>query len=59
MKVYDCFMYFDEDVILDLRLNYLNPYVDKFVIVESKFTHSGKKKSYCLILKNLKILKIK
>ena len=44
MKVYDCFMYFDEDIVLDLRLNHLNPYVDKFVIAESKFTHSGKKR---------------
>ena len=44
MKIYDCFMYFDEDVILDLRLHYLNPYVDKFIIVESKFTHSGQKR---------------
>ena len=38
MKTYDCFMYLDEDVVLDLRLNYLNNYVDKFVIVESRFT---------------------
>jgi len=34
----------NEDVVLDLRLNYLNNYVDKFVIVESVFFHSGKKK---------------
>ena len=36
-------MYFDEDTIVDLRFNCLNNYVDKFVIAESKFTHSGKK----------------
>ena len=41
MKIYDCFMYFDEDPILDLRLNYLNEFVDQFIIVESKFTHRG------------------
>ena len=41
MKIYDCFIYFDEDLILDVRLNILNKFVDKFVIVESKFTHSG------------------
>ena len=34
-------MYYDEDLIIDLRLNYLNDYVDKFVIVESSYTHSG------------------
>ena len=32
MKIFDCFMYFDEDLILDLRLNYLDPFVDHFVI---------------------------
>jgi beta-1,4-mannosyl-glycoprotein beta-1,4-N-acetylglucosaminyltransferase len=41
MKIFDCFMYYDEDLILDLRLNLLSNYVDKFVIVESKYTHSG------------------
>ena len=37
-------MYFDEDLILDLRLNYLNKFVDFFVIVESTFNHKGEKK---------------
>ena len=41
MKIFDCFMYFDEEIILDLRLNMLNPYVDYFVIVESIYTHKG------------------
>ena len=41
MKIFDCFMYFDEEVVLDLRLNILNEYVDYFVIVESIFTHKG------------------
>ena len=44
MKIFDCFMFFDEEMLLDFRLNYLNDYVDKFVIVESKYTHSGKKR---------------
>ena len=44
MKIYDCFMYFDEEVVLDLRLNTLNEFVDYFVIVESKFTHKGDKR---------------
>jgi len=34
-------MYFDEEVVLDVRLNTLNKFVDYFVIVESKFTHKG------------------
>ena len=37
-------MYFDEEMILDLRLNILNKYVDYFVIVESTFTHRGEKR---------------
>ena len=44
MKIFDCFQYFDEDIILDLRLNTLNDTVDKFVIVENLFMHSGKEK---------------
>ena len=30
-------MYFDEDLLLDLRLNILNDYVDKFVIIEPRY----------------------
>ena len=44
MKIYDCLIYFNEDLLLDIRFNYLNKYVDKFVIVESTYTHSGKKR---------------
>tara|TARA_B100001559_G_scaffold271157_1_gene239503 strand:- start:360 stop:1250 length:891 start_codon:yes stop_codon:yes gene_type:complete len=44
MKIFDCFMYFDEEVVLDLRLNILNEYVDYFVIIESIFTHKGEKR---------------
>jgi beta-1,4-mannosyl-glycoprotein beta-1,4-N-acetylglucosaminyltransferase len=41
MKIFDCFMYFDEDILLELRLNYLNKFVDKFVIIESSYNHKG------------------
>jgi beta-1,4-mannosyl-glycoprotein beta-1,4-N-acetylglucosaminyltransferase len=34
-------MYFDEEVVADVRLHTLNEFVDYFVIVESKFTHKG------------------
>ena len=44
MNIYDCFMYFDEDLLLDLRLNVLNKYVKKFVITEATYTHNGSKK---------------
>ena len=52
MKIFDCFMYYDEDLILDLRLNYLNNYVDKFVIVESSYTHSGDSRKCLFDIKN-------
>ena len=41
MKIYDCFMYFDEEVVVDVRFHTLNKFVDYFVIVESRFTHKG------------------
>jgi beta-1,4-mannosyl-glycoprotein beta-1,4-N-acetylglucosaminyltransferase len=44
MKIFDCFMYFDEEVVLDLRLNTLYKDVDYFIIVESNFTHKGYKR---------------
>ena len=45
MKIFDCFMFYDEDLLLDLRLNILDKYVDYFVIVESKFFHNGKNRN--------------
>ena len=44
MNIYDCFQYFDEDLLLDIRLNVLNQYVKKFVITEATYTHNGAKK---------------
>ena len=37
-------MYFDEDLLLDIRLNSLNKYVKKFVIAEATYTHNGSPK---------------
>ena len=47
-------MYFDEDLILDVRLNILDRYVDHFIIVESKFNHKGEKRSLNFDLKKYK-----
>ena len=44
MKIVDSFMYFDEDMVLDIRLNTLDKYVTKFIICEANFNHNGKKK---------------
>ena len=44
MKIYDCFSYWDEDLLLELRLNILNEYVDYFVIVEGNKTWQNNSK---------------
>jgi beta-1,4-mannosyl-glycoprotein beta-1,4-N-acetylglucosaminyltransferase len=44
MKIYDCFMYFDEDLMLDIRLNILNQHVDGFIIAEATLDHAGNAK---------------
>ena len=59
MKIYDCFTYFDEMMLLNFRLNCLDKYVDKFVIVECKYNHRGIKKGFKLDLKKIKNFKDK
>ena len=54
MKIFDCFMYFDEDLILDVRLNYLDKFVDQFVIVESVYGHNGEKRKPQFDIKKFK-----
>ena len=44
MKIIDCFMFYDEDMILDIRLNILNKFVSYFVICEANFNHNGTKR---------------
>ena len=44
MAIYDCFQYFNEDNMIDLRMNILDKYVDYFVISESTKTHQGENK---------------
>ncbi|HUD02185.1 MAG TPA: hypothetical protein VMR37_07640 [Rhabdochlamydiaceae bacterium] len=45
-KVYDCFNFYNELELLELRLNELNDYVDKFVLVEACETQNGKPKKF-------------
>ena len=54
MKLIDCFMYFDEDLVLDIRLNTLNDIVDRFVIVEATTDHAGNQKKLNFNKKNFK-----
>jgi len=59
MKIYDCFMFYDEDMLLDIRLNILDKYVDFFVIVESKYFHNGKERKLNFKIDNYKKFKNK
>jgi beta-1,4-mannosyl-glycoprotein beta-1,4-N-acetylglucosaminyltransferase len=59
MKIIDCTTYYSEDLMLDIRFNILNEYVDKFIIVESKFSHSGEKKSLNFNINNFSKFKDK
>ena len=56
MKIYDCFTFFNELELLDLRLKELYNYVDYFVLVEATLTHTGKTKD--LIFEKLQSLGI-
>ncbi len=55
MKLIDCFMYFDEDLVLDIRLNTLNDYVDEFVIAEATMDHAGNTKKLNFNINNFLI----
>lgn len=46
MKVYDCFPFFNELDVLEIRLKELWDVVDVFVLAESNLSHSGKPKEY-------------
>ena len=59
MKLIDCFMYFDEDLVLDIRLNTLSSFVNKFVIAEATRDHAGKQKKLNFDIKNFSKFKDK
>ena len=59
MKLIDCLMYFDEDLILDIRLNVLYDSVDKFIIAEATRDHAGKEKKLNFDLNNFSKFKKK
>ena len=59
MKIFDCFMYSNEKDLLDLRLKYLDKYVDYFVIIESCFNHKGEKRKLLFNHKKYKRFKNK
>ena len=44
--IIDSFIFFNEKELVNLRVKYLNPLVDFFVIIEANITHQGKKKDW-------------
>ncbi len=59
MKIYDCFMFSDENMILLIRLNELNKYIDKFIITEAAYTHDGSPKKLNFDINNFREFKKK
>ena len=59
MAIYDCFQYYNEDHLIDLRLNILDKFVDYFVISESNKTHQGKDKKINFNINNFSKFKDK
>ena len=45
MKIIDTTTFFEENMLMDIRFNILDPYVSKFIVCESKYTHSGQIKN--------------
>ena len=44
MRIFDCTTFYSEHLMMDMRFNILNEFVEKFIVCESTFSHSGKKK---------------
>ena len=59
MKIFDCFLYNGEKIVLDIRLNTLSEYIEKFIIVESKYDHQGNKKKLTFKVDDFKKFKEK
>ncbi len=59
MKIFDCTTFYSEDLMMDVRFNVLNEYVHKFIVVESKFSHSGNPKKLNFNINNYKKFKDK
>jgi len=59
MKIFDCTTFYNEPMMLEVRFNILNKYVDKFIVSEAKYSHSGEKKKLNFNIKNFNDFKKK
>jgi hypothetical protein len=46
MEIVDCFPYFNEKELLELRINLMYDYVDRFIITDANHTHKGDPKPF-------------
>ena len=49
MKIYDCTTFYSEHMMMDVRFSILDKYVEKFIVTESLYSHSGKRKELNLM----------
>ncbi len=49
MNIIDCFQYYNEKELLELRIRLLYDYVDKFIICDANRTHKGIPKDFTVI----------
>ena len=59
MKIIDCTSFYNEHMMYEVRLNVLKDKVDKFIVTESTFSHSGKKKKLNFDINNYPKFKVK
>ena len=59
MKIYDCTTFYSEHLMMDVRFHAMNDYVEKFIVTESTYSHSGEKKKLNFDLDNYKKYKDK
>ena len=52
MKIFDCTTFYAEHLMMDVRFNVLNDYVEKFIVCESTMSHSGERKKLNFDIKN-------
>ena len=45
MKIFDCTTFYNKNLMSEIRFNMLNDFVDKFVITEAKYSHTGRKRN--------------
>ena len=59
MKIFDCFQFSDENMLLEVRLNVLDKFIHKFIIAEADYTHDGRSKKLNFDINNFKKFKDK